>query len=51
MLKLIKFEEKSQFLFKVMMDCSVYKEHKDNIWDKALPMGHYLLVAYTTHLP
>ena len=34
------------------MDYSVYKEQTYHcIWDKVLRMGHYLIVAYTTHLP
>ena len=35
------------------MDCSVYKDHKHTVayGTKCCVLGHYLIVAHTTHLP
>ena len=50
-LKLIKFEEKSKFLNKEIGGLSSIQRTNITLrMDKVLRMGHYLIVAHTTHL-
>ena len=51
-MKLIKFEEQSQLLIKVIDGLFSIQRIKTYccIWGKVLQMGHYIIIAHVTHL-